>query len=46
MMTSGEIKRLCERVKCASRKLALVSTRDKNRALIAMGKALVKIDLT
>lgn len=42
MMSASEIRRLCGRVKDASRRLALVETRTKNNALKAMGKALVE----
>jgi len=37
-----EIKKLCEKVKEASRSLALVDSRTKDKALAAMGKALLK----
>lgn len=40
MMRQGEIKRLCENAKQASRAIALVDTKAKNIALIAMGRAL------
>ena len=39
-MQQGEIIRLCEKAKAASRALALVDTKTKDKALIAMGKAL------
>jgi len=42
MMTKGDIDRLCNRVKAASRKLALADTKAKDAALISMGKALTK----
>ena len=40
MMQQREIRILCEKAKQASRALALVDTKTKNKALIAMGKAL------
>ncbi len=40
MMQQGEIKKLCENAKQASRALALVDTNTKDKALIEMGKAL------
>lgn len=40
-MTNGEINKLCARAKEASRKLALVNDKIKNKALVAMGKALI-----
>ncbi len=41
-MTNNEIKKLCGKVKRSSRSLALADTKIKNKALIAMGKALLK----
>ena len=41
-MKRSEIKRMCEKVKLASRELALVPTELKDRAIVAMGHALVK----
>jgi len=40
MMRQSDIKKLCEHAKEASRKLALVDTKTKDSALIAMGRAL------
>lgn len=40
MMQQREIKRLCEKAKRASRALALVDTKTKNKALVSMAKAL------
>jgi len=37
-----EIRKLCKRVKAASRALALVETKVRDRALVAMGKALIR----
>ena len=42
MMTESELKRLCERVKAASRALALIDTKAKNGALVSMADSLVK----
>ncbi|MFH1190566.1 MAG: glutamate-5-semialdehyde dehydrogenase [Candidatus Omnitrophota bacterium] len=42
MMRPDEIKKLCGEVKAASRELALVDTKVKDRALVAMGRALMK----
>lgn len=42
MMSVKDVDRLCLKVKEASRKLALVDTAAKDKALIAMGKALTK----
>ena len=35
-MTASEVKRLSEKVKAASRELAIIDTKTKDRALIAM----------
>ncbi|MBU0604678.1 MAG: glutamate-5-semialdehyde dehydrogenase [Candidatus Omnitrophica bacterium] len=42
MMSADDIKRLCRKVKSASRELALTDTKTKDRVLIAMSKALIK----
>lgn len=42
MMSADDIKRLCRKVKSASRELALIDTKTKDRVLIAMSKALIK----
>lgn len=42
MMSAGDIKRLCGNVKSASRELALVDTKAKDKVLIAMSKALIR----
>jgi len=41
-MSADDIKRLCRKVKSASRELALTDTKTKDRVLIAMSKALIK----
>ena len=41
-MKIGEIKRMCGKVKSASRELALVPAELKDRAIVAMAQALVK----
>ncbi len=41
MMTKENIKKLCEEAKAASRELALIDTKTKNKAIIAMSRALL-----
>jgi glutamate-5-semialdehyde dehydrogenase len=41
MINGAAIRDLCRRAKSASRKLAIVDTKTKDRALVAMGKALI-----
>ncbi len=42
IMTKNDIRQLCSTAKRASRELALVDTKTKNRSLVSMGKALIK----
>ncbi len=42
MMSADHIKRLCRKVKSASRELAITDTETKNKVIIAMSKALIR----